>query len=388
MGLFKDSTLSVANDIEPNPKNRWITLSEYKRNLKLAYPDGIKNLGMNIDSAEYGKVIPEGSEKFYINGYIDKFFSGKYMSKTVFRDNSKYDFKVSFERDDNTFKNFKLASVDKFGVNLYNQNGVAVELPQNRITTLKRNGLYLGLSMGGGVTKVSDPNLTGNSILSWEANGKSAMNIGAKATWYLSNRLGVAVGLGYSRSSANASLTGSFQNSIYSTDVNNDQYLKNVIAAYDSLLNFSYFSVPISAIFHSNSNPEQWGFYAEAGVVASFDLNSSYQTTGNFATSGTYVHNGIESIVTDPYFGFVNRSNINSTGKSSISGLGISVQASFGITYPLNYFTTLYFGPEVSWSLSSITNASNFTDAFGVTNAAKRVAISKYGVKFGVSYKF
>ena len=387
MGLFKDSTLSVANDIEPNPKDRWIPLIDYKKNLKTAYPDGIKNLGMNLDSAEFGKVIADGNEKFYINGYIDKFFSGKYMSKTVFRDNSKYDFKVSFDRDDNTFKNFKLASVDKFGVNLYSQNAVG-ELPHNHITTLKRSGLYFGLSMGGGVTKLNDPNLTNNSILKWSTNGKSAINVEAKATWYIYNKFGVSMGLGYSRCSANANLTGNFQNTNYSTDVNTHQYLKNVAAAYDSILSLSYVSIPISVTYHSNSNPEKWGFYAEAGLVTSFNLNSTFQTTGSFVTTGTYNNSGIISIVTDPYFGFVNRSNINSKGKGNISGLNMSIQTSLGITYPISYFTTLFLGPEVSWSLKNISNASNFTDAFGTTSSAKHVAITKYGIKFGISYKF
>jgi len=173
LGLFKDSTMSVANDIEPNPTNRWLSVTDYQKKLTTSYPEGIRNVGVNVDSAQYGKVIPEGNERFYINGYIDKFFSGKYIDKTVFRDNSTYDFKVAFERDENTFKNFRLASIDKFGLNLYSQTvNAPQELPQQSITTLQRSGLFVGLSFGGGLTSYDNPNLSSNPILSWSTTGK------------------------------------------------------------------------------------------------------------------------------------------------------------------------------------------------------------------------
>lgn len=390
LGLFKDSTINVANDIEPDPQNRWISVEEYKKNVVSSYPEGIRNLGMNIDSVQYGKVINEGNEKYYINGYIDKFFSGKYQSKTVFRDNSKYDFKVSFERNDNTFTNFKLASIDKFGVNLYSQtagNSTTQELPKNKISTLKRQGLYLGFVLGGGMSSFKDENLLNNSILKWSEKGKSVLNLEATASWYFNKRIGVVTGIGFSRFKVNANLTGNFRNSVYSTDINNELYLKNVTASYDSLITFNYINVPLSIIFHSNSNPEKWGFYAEAGVVASINLNSSYHTTGNFATSGYYEQHAGQ-IVSDPDYGFINRTNIDLKGKSNVSTLGLSLKTSIGFSYPINYFATVYVGPEIIWSLNNVSNTTKNTDVFGTTTSAKNVAISKYGIKFGFSYKF
>lgn len=390
LGLFKDSTINVANDIEPDPQNRWITVTDYKKNLESSFPEGIRNLGMNIDSIQYGKVINEGNEKFYINGYIDKFFSGKYQSKTVFRNNSKYDFKISFERNDNTFTNFKLASIDKFGVNLYSQtaaNSNTQELPKNKISSLKRQGLYLGFGFGGGITSFKDENLSSNSILTWSEKGKSLLTIEANASWYFNKRIGIVTGIGFSRFKAHLNLNGNFRNSVYSTDINDELYLKNVAASYDSLLTFSYINIPLSIIFHSNSNPEKWGFYAEAGVLASINLNSTYKTTGNFATSGYYEqHAGL--IVTDPNYGFINRTNIDKKGKSNVSTLGLAIRTSIGISYPINYFTTIYAGPEVVYYITNISSTKQFTDSFGTTSSSKKVGVSKYGIKFGISYKF
>ncbi|BDX36931.1 hypothetical protein CYCD_02860 [Tenuifilaceae bacterium CYCD] len=391
LGLFKDSTLKVANDIEPDPQSRWIAVNEYEKSLVNSYPEGIRNLGINIDSAEFGKVIPEGNERYYINGYIDKFFSGKYQSKTVFRDNSKYDFKVSFERDENTFKNFKLCSIDKFGVNLYSPTAETAtqELPTKPITSLKRNGLFLGFSLGSGIVQLNDPNLNSNSILKWDNKGKVLFNAEVNATWYFYNRIGITAGIGYSRYSANTSLNGSFRNTEYSTDTNGELYLKNVDSAMDSLLSFSYLSIPISITFHSNTDPEKWGFFLETGIVPSFNINSKYKTTGSFSTSGYYEqYPETMQILSSPELGFVSRTNINNIGKADVASFLLTFKACIGVTWPINYFTTVFFGPEFSYSLNNISSSSTYTDAFGNSSAAKKVGISKYGVKFGVSYKF
>lgn len=391
LGLFKDSTINIANDIEPNPQNRWLPVKDYQKDIVTAYPEGIKNLGLNIDSAEYSKVVSEGNNKYYIDGYIDKFFSGKYQSKSIFRDNSKYDFKISFERDENTFKNFKLASIDKFGVNLYSQSTTAStqELPSKPITSISRKGLFLGLEFGGGVTSYSDKNLTDNSTLGWSIKGKSALNAELLATWYLTNRIGVKIGLGYNRYSANANLSGSFRNNRYFTDINNETYLKNITASYDSLLSLNYLTIPISIIFHSNKNPEKWGFYVEGGIIASINMNSTYKTTGTFATTGYYEqYPEAMQIISAPELGFVSRSGMNKSGRSNISNFTLMLKTSIGITYPLNYFTTVYLGPEIELSARNLSKEKKYIDAFGNTTKTKDIGILKYGIKFGFSYKF
>ena len=75
-------------------------------------------------------------------------------------------------------------------------------------------------------------------------------------------------------------------------------------------------------------------------------------------------------------------------GKSDLSNFYIALRASCGISYPVNCFTSIYIGPEVIISLNSVLKAKEFTDAFGSTSAAKNVVISKYGLKFGLTYKF
>lgn len=390
LGLFKDSTLKVANDIEPEPQVRWISVADYQKNLVESYPEGIRNLGLNIDSAEYSKVIPEGENRYYINGYIDKYFSGKYQNKTVYRDNAKYDFKVSFEKDENTFKNFKLASIDKFGVNLYEQtNTSSQELPTQAITTLKREGLYVGISLSGGIGKVSYPDLLDDEILSWAIQNKTSFTVQANAVWYFHNQMAVNAGLGFSRLGYLSTLKGDFQNSVYFTDVNEETYLKNISAGYDSLVNFNYLTIPITFMYHTNKTPETWGFYGELGLVTSILVSAKYETTGNLSTSG-YYEQYPESMQTInlPELGFVNRPNIDVQGKANVKTIHLAATVSFGVTYPLDYFTSLYVGPEMVFGLTDISKNSDFIDAFGNKSSTQKIGISRFGVKFGISYKF
>jgi len=390
LGLFKDTVLNVANDIEPDPQQRWISVTEYQANLIKSYPEGIKNLGMNIDSAEYGKIIPEGDEKYYINGYIDKFFSGKYQDKTVFRDNAKYDFKVSFERDENTFKNFKLASIDKFGVNLYDQSksGVAQELPQQTVTSLKRSGLYVGSSFSAGKTIYSNPNLTDNPELGWNIENKSALAIEAHATWYFHNQLGVNAGVGYNRFAANTSLYGHYENSVSFIGEDDATGYKNVDATYDSTLTYNYLSIPLKFIFHSNKSTETWGIYGELGISTSFLLGASYQINGDYSSWDYYPEFYTIPVVRSDSSLTINRIQIDEEGKIDSKGIHVALTTSVGVTYPLDYFTTVYIGPEIVWGLNSIFKDTNYTDAFGTSNPAKKVGLSRVGVKFGISYKF
>ncbi len=393
LGLFNDTASQVSNDIEPEPVNRWLPVGEYYQTLVNSYPEGIKNLALNIDSAEYSSVIADGGDKYYINGYITKFFSGKYRNKTVFRDNDKYNFKITFEKDENTFKNFKMASIDKFGVNLYQatDKNSKDELPQIAITPLQRKGFYFGASAGVGLTHFTDPNLTEDPILKWSIENKPSIWFDFNTTYYYSNQFGINMGLGYSSFTANTSIKGEYQiTESYVTEANKEPYYKVVNADFDSLLTFNYITIPLSIIYHTNEKPEKWGLYVQMGVNISLLLSGNYHAMGDMETTG-YFYNGegnnkIREQI--PSWGFVNRDGIDNSGKVGIKNMNVSVLISLGVSYPLNYFTTIYAGPEIAWGLQSVLNSPTYTNIFGNEIKSKTATLSNYGIKFGISHKF
>jgi len=83
MNLFPDSAIKIYNDIEEKPEKNIISVEEYLSNYRDFYPEGIKNLALNIDSAEFGDVIPADDGSFYSYVYTDKFFSGKFLNSLI-----------------------------------------------------------------------------------------------------------------------------------------------------------------------------------------------------------------------------------------------------------------------------------------------------------------
>lgn len=393
IGLFKDTAINVANDIEPDPEKRWIAVAEYEKNLVKMYPDGIRNLGLNLDSAEYGKIIPEGANKYYINGYINKFFSGKYQDKYIHRDNSKYDFKISFERDENTFKNFKLASIDKFGVNLYSQNNTAITaaLPQLPVKPLQRQGFYYGLYFNPGFLVFTDNNLTGPLNPGWQTANKISLSGVLKANYYFTANLCATVAIGVTQYKVNMALNGNYTSqNIFYTAIANEPYYKIIDAAYDSTITYNYLTIPMSVIYHSNKNPEKWGFYAEAAITANINIKATYKTTGYINTTGYFPNlpTAAQYLNNYPEWGLVNYTSGNMPQKPDSKSFVLTGALAIGITYPLDYYTTVFVGPEMVFSLTNLANTNEFTNVFGNIYQSQKIGFSKYGIKFGINYKF
>lgn len=391
--LFKDTTNMVSNDIEPNPEKRWMQVPEYEKTLVVSYPDGIKNVGLNIDSAQYGKIISEGDNRFYVNGYINKYFSGKYQNKEIHRNNDKYDFKITFERDENTFKNFKLENIDKYGVDLYkNQNNNATtELPSLAITSLQRKGLYFGIAVGGGLTSLTNPNFTNQTDASWKIENKVNYSAALTAQYYLINQLCIKTGIGYNHYQSKIGIHGEFtSNQEFYTPVAGEPFYKTVTADFDSTVTYNYLTIPVTLIFHSNKDIEKWGIYAEAGVLASFKLNATGEASGSFETTGYFpgLPEGGQYLSDIADWGLTTYTA--TPGKQDIEtpGFILSGVLSMGLTFPLGYYSTLYFGPEITLGLSDISTQDSYTDIYGNNLSAEKVKISGYGFKFGVNYKF
>jgi Outer membrane protein beta-barrel domain len=397
LSLFKDYNVKLVNDIGPSPQKRWLDAQEYTKEFIRSYPSGIHNLSLNIDSAEFGNVIPDTKEKSTIKVSIDKFFSGKYEEKTIYRDNSKLDIKICFERDENTYKNFKIEGIDKGEMNnLFEQTVIAnqSETPKLKITSLKYWGFYFGLSFSYDLSTYNNPNLTSDNILGWSTTGKSGIKIGINAKYYLGNQLAIESGVMFNRYSSNANLTGEFHNDLYQTDPNNKQFLKTVYASYDSLISLNYLSIPISLVFNTSKTAEKISLFIKAGVVGSFLMSAKYRATGNFKTSGYYENGyfkdstGFFKNIDSLKLGFVNFTNLDASGKTRVKTFNLSLIISIGVTIPLNYFTSIELGPEIIWGVTNISNQNEFIDAFGNTKTAKAVNIAKYGFRAGLYYKF
>jgi hypothetical protein len=396
VSLFDSAKASLANDIEPKPEKRWLNTSDYLQNYMQSYPEGIRNLAVNVDSAKFGKVIPGDKNKFSITIDADKFFSGKYKDKTIVRENSKVSIKIGFVRDENTFTNFRFEGIDRFQMNLNNQqeNNITTELPQIAISSLNRKGFYIGVAANYDLVKLYNPSLLDHSYYDWQTTSENKISPSLVLRYYAFNKLGIETGLTIDNYKTHLTLNGNFTRPDSLYDDNYGYWYNQQIKAqnYDSTLSYSYLRVPFTFIFHTNSKPEKMGFFVKAGVCFSYLLSAGYTTSAenlsnprfyhvwDVPDANTYLYNEGDNYYEKPL--------LHTSGIPDTKKLNVSVTGGAGISIPLGYFATLEAGPEIVYGISDIYTQKTVTDFTGTSSPAKKVHFLKYGIRIGLNYKF
>ena len=69
----------------PDPATKLISVQEYLKNYVTDFPNGIKNLKINADSAKFGKVMKAEDDSYYTFVDANKFFSGSYKGKDAYQ---------------------------------------------------------------------------------------------------------------------------------------------------------------------------------------------------------------------------------------------------------------------------------------------------------------
>jgi hypothetical protein len=395
LNLFGSDKANLVNDIEPKPAKRWLNTNEYIQNYMQAFPEGIRNLGVNVDSAKFGKVIPGDKDKFSISVSADKFFSGKYKDKTILRDNSKLDIKISFERDENTYKNFRFESIDKPEMNLNDQATTSenAELPNLTISSLKRNGYYMGAGVSYDFVSCNNPNLTQDDVLKWKLSSAGSITPSLVVRYYPSNQIGIETGLTLDKYNCDMKLNGNYTSKIskYDAAFDHNYYQQLFASNYDSVVNYSYLRIPLMVVYHSNKEPEKFGFYAKVGLSFSLLLSSKYTTTADSVKNPRIFDNDPQGILTDLNDDGSKRtykSMIHNTGNVAAGGLNVSLIASAGVTIPIGYYSSLEAGPEIVYGISDIYTKSSYVNMLDNSSSAKKMNFFKLGFRVGFNYKF
>lgn len=392
-GLFENEEVKVYNDISPEPENYLISVEEYLTNLKNDYPSGIRNISMPVDSAKIGQAIKTEEGDYYAYLYIDKFFSGNFQDKDLFRDAFQLTVKMGFEKAGNAFTNFKIQSVDIKADDFYETSDGADDftMPSMTMTTVSRKGWSLGFEGSYGQSPVENQIISSIALESddheWEATPGYGMKAGVNAYYFFNDNLGIKTGLSYNTYEANFKLNGLFTDSQESRDVNDDAFQKVIYADYDSAVNLSYIGLPIALNFTSGK-PGKVGFFAEGGALLAYNLSSTYHTTGEYQYYGYYpYHPAVTQTLYIEELGFYKRNNIDRTGDITTAAFNISGYASLGLNISLGYFSTLKIGPELHWGISDIDLGNEYRDIFGRVRTHKPTILRKYSLKMSYILK-
>jgi hypothetical protein len=389
--LFKGGQVKIFNDIEENPEKSVIGVNEYLDNYLRYYPEGIRNIAVNIDSAEFGDIIPVNDEQFYSYVYADKFFSGKFENKNVYRLSANLVFKITLDKTENAYTNFKIESIDQSGLSFYENEGEQEQntVPENSILTIVRRGFHFSPFITAGYSEIVNKNLNSLSLEKdfhqWVTSHSLGFSGGVNVDYFPGNQVGIGSGLEYSRYSAEYSLNGRFEDRMLSYDINADPYYKRIDSEMDSTVTISYLNIPLQLIYFTNK-PDKKGFYFKGGMNFSIFLDGNYKFHGNHCYWGYYPNRPApDDSVFMSEIGFYKSSDHN--GNINTKGIYMSVRLSAGINIPTGYFSTFYLGPVVNLGITNVSaNDGNYFDIFGREHQQMPTIINYIGWEIGMRF--
>ena len=397
VSAFKDLFISVENkvynDIQPKPENSLLSIDEYITNFREWYSEGIKNIALNIDSAEFSVIIPMGNNRYYTYIYAGKFFSGEYQGRQMFRNPVKLIFKITFERTGNTYANFKIESIDRSGIKFFREDDKLNDaLLSRNVKKISRKGISMSYEFIAGISLITDNNILDQTIRDnyheWEFKYMPGYSGEIKMKYFFTDFLSVNAGLSFSSFSSEYKLEGEFMDEEYSLDTDEESYNKLVLASYDSAVNTSYISVPVGISFMTR-NPEKAGFFIDCDLSFGYLVSGRYKATGDYELQGYYEdHHPVLQYITFPEWGFYSYSNIDNTGDLEIKKFMISSNISCGVVIPVGYFSSISLGPKVILGLHDISNKrDNYINIFGREEPNKGINLKLLGVKINYNFK-
>jgi hypothetical protein len=394
VGLFSNTDTKLYNDITPEPQTNLIGVNDYLTAYIADYPNGIKNLSVNADSAKFGKVMKNEDGSYYTKADIVKFFSGSFKGKEVFRKDFPLIFKVSFNAAGKTFTDFKFNSVDISSQNFYEAapGATAEKKPELVIKPVTRKGFGITIIGSFGQTTINSADINSMSLTQnsheWTTSPLYGYQAGAGASYFFTDNISLRSGIELSTYSTSYTLSGTFTDAKISYDINSEPYNKRVIADYDSTVKVNYLTIPAVASYTSGK-PGKIGFYGEAGVKLSIPLTATSSESGNYATSGVY-SNPPSPRDSEEFsaFGFYTKENINESDDIEMKGMNLSAYGSIGVNLPLGYYQSLYIGPEIMIGISDIMkNINNYRDIFGYPYEHQPTKIKYFGLRLSFAYK-
>lgn len=392
--LFPETGTRVFNDIMPAPQAKLVPVSDYLASFIADYPAGIKNLSINVDSAKFGKVMKSDDGSLYTYTDANKFFSGSYKGKDVYRQMFPLIFKISFKAADKTYSDFRITGIDQSSVNFYESaSGAAAGKPEITIQPISRKGLGVYFAVSAGRTSIKDKNIESLTLAEnfheWKVTPQFGYSATLGVSYSFTDNISARSGIEYSKYGTKFNLSGDFLDHVQSVDANGDSYYRNIVAKFDSVVTINTVTIPL-LIGYTSGKPGQLGYYADGGVSISIPVSSTYNNTGNYKfiapPYGIFIDPGDMLLVPD--LGFFNNENINKSGDTGITGIKMSLYLSAGVNLPLGYYSSVNIGPEVNIGLSDLmSDKQSYVDIFKKSTTHQPVKIRSFGLRFSFVYK-
>jgi hypothetical protein len=394
LNLFENEENLLFNDIVPEPQNKLLSATEYLKKYVSDYPDGIKNISLNIDSAKFGNVVKSKDGQLYTYVTTDKSFSGDYNGNEIFRNASPLIFKVSFDPSGKTFSNFKITSIDLSTQNFYTTSSENTEHknPESKIRPVTRKGITVSVQGAFVQTSINNQNINDSRFKEnfgyWNITPQYNYSAGAGVSCFFNDHISIRSGFEINRYTQDFKLKGTFQDPYTSKDINGMDYYRIIDADFDSLVTINYLTIPL-IMGYTGGKPGETGFFLELGAKLSFPKKVNYRDNGNYKFTGYYPENpdGLKYLDFEE-LGFYNHENVDTTGKITTKSFITEIYVSAGLNIPLSYYTSLSVGPEITLGLSELfSKSASYLDIFANKYDQPSAKIMSFGIRISLNFK-
>ena len=391
LSLFESEENKVLNDLEENPTEELLSVKQYISKFIKDFPNGVNNLSLSADSAQYTHIEKLNDDDYVIYVYGDKFLNAK-KNKGEVNIATPVIFTVAFKRKDNAFQNFLIRSID---LELTDFKGITQmdegqKQKEEIIKLITREGSSIEFKITGGLSNINNPNMTDKSanddLETWKINQSFGFNAGVQLNRFFNKNFGLYFGLNYSYLKTTYNLDGTFySNSLY-PDPNEDKHEKRITVQFDSTVILNYFGAPLGFqyVYDGNGN---LSYFVQAGINLQYLAFSQYQKSGFFDSHGYYAERApaLQNIYEEE-LGFRNESNIEDVGKPELNSINLSSELSFGVVLNTGYYSYFKIGPKIIYGLTSVVNSTEYTNIFGESSVAKPTRTMLYGLEVTFVY--
>ncbi len=389
--LFKGiDSVYVFNDIDPEKlMDEKITYSEYVSKVKSWYKEGLA-MKLSWDAMLMSKAVrlPDSKKDYAVSLLMEKQVMGVYKSKNIINNTNDLYFIIEFEQSGKTFRNFKIAGIQKQKpiLEVPEEPEVAVkeieeepkkepekeqkeepkkepekELVEEPETEPKKAPKKLaGKEIDKSVSIYFNPLYTqiyNKDVFSndnWQAEGAIGYSGGIGYTYYLRKSIGVFGGLSLTNYKTNLKLENfSIEtNTLQLVDRDNDVYYRYIQADVEEQNSLTYLDLSLGVNMNKYLKGNAFGIYLGAGGQFSYLFMSKYKITGSSTHTGYYPEYHV--VLYDlPDYDFTSE-NLDDENDWELNSFNISAYLSFGVVARVHRLIYLSAGPYIVYGIADL----------------------------------
>lgn len=263
----------------------------------------------------------------------------------------------------------------------------------SRSTSVKKDKMYVGLSLNGLSTNISNEKIFSSSPL---VNKKgNSFNASLDLGYFFSRIAGINIGIGYGSYVSEFSID-TISVKYQATDSEDENYEMQIIGKSiieNQKISFLSFPVCINLRFPVS---KKLGFFLKGGVNIDIPITKTYNGSGTFTYNGYYPEYPV-LLRNLPAYGFPSNLETKSSGELKINSINTTLLVSGGVYISLSKRLKLLLGAHLSKSLSNVsayTPNPNFritseaNELKSIMEGSSKTNLQAVGVNLGVNYYF